>query len=100
MDYILQMLKCVTPCITPAMSFLGCLLTVGIIRNRMIYRGPMPSDGPEEGFASKQARIDYYSTTDQRYSETVKAIIIWVLCGVAASLIVWLASTYNVSITK
>jgi hypothetical protein len=99
MEYILGALKCITPCISPLAALIGCILTVGIIRTRIIYRGPMPSDGPEEGFASKAARVEYFSTSQQRYSETVKAIIIWIVIGILASVIVWLATIYNVEIT-
>ena len=98
MDYILQALRCITPCITPAVALVGCMITIGIIRNRMIYRGPMPSDGPDEGFASKAARIEYFSTNDQRFRETVKAVIIWVIVGIVASVLVWFLTNYNISI--
>ena len=98
MDYILQALRCITPCITPALAFGGLMITLTIIRNRMIYRGPMPSDGPEEGFASKAARIEYFSTSDQRFRETEKAVIIWVIVAIVASVIVWFLTSYNISI--
>lgn len=98
MDYILQALRCITPCVTPTLSVVGCMITLAIIRGRMIYRGPMPSDGPEEGFASKAARIEYFSTNDQRFRETVKAIIIWFIVGIVASVIVWFLTSYRINI--
>jgi len=97
MAYITQALKCVTPCIAPVLSLIGCVITLRIIRSRMIYRGPMPSDGPEEGFASKAARIEYFSTTDQRFRETVKAIIVWVVVAFLSSGLIWLITHYTVS---
>jgi hypothetical protein len=98
MDYILQALRCITPCITPIASFLGWMLTISIIRNRLIYRGPMPSDGPEEGFASKAARIEFFTTHDQRFRETVKASVIWFVVAIVASIVVWFMRTYSIEV--
>lgn len=97
MKYITQALTCISPCIMPVLAFIGCIIHLRYIRYRMIFRGPMPSDGEVDGFASKEARIEFFSTNDQRFKETVKAIVIWVIVGIVASLIFYFASHYNVS---
>ena len=40
------------------------------------FKGPLPSDGPVEGFASKAARIEFYDTTPLRVRSATKAGVI------------------------
>jgi hypothetical protein len=98
MSDILESLRCTIPCIVPLASVIGAVLTIGFIRTRTIYRGPMPSDGPVEGFASKAARIEYFSTHDQRFRETIKAIIVWIMIAIVGSGLVWFFDKFTVSI--
>jgi hypothetical protein len=53
---------------------------VSFILNTWVpFRGPLPSDGPVEGFASKAARIEFYDTGPQKIRMAVK----WgTICGV------------------
>lgn len=63
-------------CILCAWSLVAVLGTFGvssyILNSWVPFRGPLPSDGPVEGFASKQARIDYYDTGPLRIRTSAK----------------------------
>lgn len=67
-------------CLACAWSILGgfaIFAAVSFFMNSWVpFRGPVPSDGPVEGFASKQARIDFYNTHDVRVRAAAKAAAI------------------------
>jgi hypothetical protein len=66
MGAILKTLYCV-PCLWLAVWSVVALGGVSYIRNSWVpYRGPLPSDGPLDGFDDKQARIDYFDTSPLR----------------------------------
>ena len=81
-------------CIICAWSLVAILGTFGVanwILNAWVpYRGPLPSDGPVEGFASKAARIDFFDTTALRVRTSAKGWLIgaavW-LVGILVALI-------------
>ena len=76
MKTILLSIYCI-PCVWSLISLLGTFGIVSFILNAWVpFRGPLPSDGPVEGFASKAARIDFYDTTAQRIRTAVKYGII------------------------
>ena len=91
MSSILTSIYCI-PCVW---SLVGILVTFGIcsfILNIWVpYRGPLPSDGPVEGFASKAARIEFYDTRPQRIRAAFKAGtiggVIW-LTGLLTAIII------------
>ena len=82
-------------CILCSWSLVAILGTFGassyILNSWVPFRGPLPSDGPVEGFASKQARIDYYDTTPLRVRTSAKAGLIgagiWI-AGILTGLLV------------
>lgn len=85
MASILRSMWC-TPCLWTVFCL---LLTIGVtsfIRNSWVpFRGPLPSDGPVEGFASKQARIEFYDTTPLRIrTATLFGVIGFVAWAVGA----------------
>jgi hypothetical protein len=71
-------------CVWTVLALLGTFGITSFIMNSWVpYKGPLPSDGPVEGFASKQARIDYFDTGPQR----VRAASKWWLIGAATWLV-------------
>lgn len=77
------------PCVWSLVALLGTFGVCSFILNTWVpFRGPLPSDGPVEGFASKQARIEFYDTTALRIRTAAKYGIIggvvW-LSGLLAS---------------
>lgn len=91
MKAILTTVYCI-PCIWTVLMLLGTVGVTSFIRNTWVpFRGPLPSDGPEEGFASKAARIEFYDTTPLRIRTAVKfgviGIVVWML-GAAASYLI------------
>jgi hypothetical protein len=61
MKAILTTIYCL-PCIWSVVGLLGIFGTVSYILNTwMPFGGVMPSDGPIDGFASKQARIEFFN---------------------------------------
>jgi len=50
------------------------------------FRGPLPSDGPIEGFDSKQARIEFYDTHPQRVRAAFKFGVIGAITWLAGLL--------------
>jgi len=65
------------------------LATFGVtsyIRNSWVpFRGPLPSDGPVEGFADDGARIDFFDTHPLRVrTSTIYALIGFITWGVGA----------------
>ena len=80
------------PCIWTIVALLGTFGATSRIMNSWVpFKGPVPSDGPVEGFASKQARIDYFDTAPVRIRTAAKFGVIgavtW-LVGLVTSLIV------------
>jgi hypothetical protein len=72
MKTILLSIYCI-PCVWSLIALLGTFGIVSFILNAWVpFRGPLPSDGPVEGFASKAARIDFYDTTAQRIRTAMK----------------------------
>jgi hypothetical protein len=83
MGSILTSIYCI-PCVWSLVGLLGTFGAISFILNTWVpFRGPLPSDGPVEGFASKAARIEFYNTGPQRIRMATK---IGIICGV-----VWLA---------
>ena len=78
-------------CILCSWSLVAILGTFGassyILNSWVPFRGPLPSDGPVEGFASKQARIDYYDTTPLRVRTSAKAGLIGAAIWLAGILV-------------
>lgn len=97
-DYLSQVLRCITPCIVPVACIIGLVITFGIIKTRMIYRGPMPSDGPVDGFVSTEAKLEYFNTSAQRFRESTRAVVIWIIIGIVGSLLVWFFSKYTINL--
>lgn len=76
MKAILLSVYCI-PCVWTLITMLGTFGVVSFILNAWVpFRGPLPSDGPEEGFASKAARIEFYDTGPQRIRTAMKFGII------------------------
>lgn len=88
MQSILMSMWCI-PCIWTVLSLLGTFAVTNYIRNLWVpFRGPLPSDGPVEGFASKAARIEFYDTTPLRVRTATKfgiiGVAVWMIGGVIA----------------
>jgi hypothetical protein len=65
------------PCIWTVLGFLGILGGVKYLLNTWTpYKGPLPSEGKIEGFASTQARKEFYDTTPMRAQAATKYAII------------------------
>ena len=76
MKAILLSVYCI-PCVWTLITMLGTFGVGSFILNGWVpFRGPLPSDGPEEGFASKAARIEFYDTGPQRIRTAMKFGII------------------------
>jgi hypothetical protein len=76
MSAILRTVYCI-PCIWTVLCMLGTFGVCSFIMNVWVpFRGPLPADGPVEGFASKTARIEYYNTGPARIRSATKAGII------------------------
>jgi len=91
MKSILLSIYCI-PCIWSLICMLGNVGVVSFIRNTWVpFRGPLPSDGPVEGFASKAARIEFYDTNPIRIRRAFNVgaigVIIWML-GMITSLLI------------
>ena len=91
MKAILTSIYCI-PCIWTIVLLLAIMGAVSFIRNSWVpFRGPLPSDGPVEGFASKAARIDFYDTTPLRIRTAFKfgviGFITW-LVGLGTSILI------------
>ena len=72
MKSILTSIYCI-PCIWTAIVLLSTFgVTSYVMNNWVPFRGPLPSDGPVEGFASKAARIEYFDTNPQRIRTAFK----------------------------
>jgi hypothetical protein len=66
MAAILKSIYCI-PCIWSIIILLGTFGVVSYVLNIWCpYRGPLPSDGPIDGFASKTDRMDFFDTGPQR----------------------------------
>lgn len=97
-DYLSQVLRCITPCIVPAVGLVGLVITLGWIKTKMIYKGPLPSDGPIDGFDSNESKLEYYSTNAQRFRESIKAGVIWFIVVIVGSGLVWFFSKYSINL--
>jgi hypothetical protein len=76
MKAILLSIYCI-PCIWTLISMLGTFGVVSFILNSWeTFEGPLPSDGPVEGFASKAARIEFWEDTPLRIRTAMKFGII------------------------
>jgi hypothetical protein len=65
------------PCVWSLIGILGIFGVCSYILNIWVpFRGPLPSDGPVEGFASKQARIEFFDTGPKRIRAAFKAGVI------------------------
>jgi hypothetical protein len=70
---LLRSIYCI-PCIWSVIGILGVVGIGSYYLNVWVpFRGPLPSDGPVEGFASKAARIEYYDTRPLRVRTAFKA---------------------------
>ena len=79
-------------CVWTLLSMLGTFGVSSFLMNKWVpFRGPLPSDGPVEGFASKVARIEFYDTTPLRIRTATKAGVIggvlWLVGLVTAYLV-------------
>jgi hypothetical protein len=88
MTAILRSIFCI-PCVWSLVAILGTAGICSYLLNVWVpFRGPLPSDGPVEGFASKAARIEFYDTGPQRIRAAVKAGVIggviWLIGAVTA----------------
>jgi hypothetical protein len=91
MSAILTSVYCI-PCIW---SLVILLATGGacsfVLNNWVPFKGPLPSDGQVEGFASKAARIEFYDTTPMRIRMATKigisGAVLWAVGTVVAYLI-------------
>lgn len=73
---ILTSMYCI-PCVWSTVALLGIFGVTSFIQNTWVpFRGPLPSDGPVEGFPSKAARIEFFDTTPLRIRTAVKFGII------------------------
>ena len=64
-------------CVWTLLSMLGTFGVCSYLMNSWVpFRGPLPSDGPVEGFASKVARIEFYDTTPLRIRTSTKTAVI------------------------
>jgi hypothetical protein len=91
MKAILLSVYCI-PCVWSLAILLGTFGVVSYILNAWVpFRGPLPSDGPVEGFASKAARIEFYDTTAQRIRTAMKfgiiGAVVW-LVGLVTSYLI------------
>jgi hypothetical protein len=76
MGTILTSIYCI-PCVWSLVAILGTFGVCSYIMNAWVpFRGPLPSDGPVEGFPSKNARIDFFNTQPQRIRASFKAGVI------------------------
>ena len=91
MKAILTSLYCL-PCVWTALVLISTMGVASFFMNTWVpFRGPIPSDGPVEGFASKQARIDFYDTSALRIRTAVRAGVIggmtWIV-GAVVSIVI------------
>jgi hypothetical protein len=91
MSTILTSIYCI-PCVWTLVAVLSIFGVCSYILNIwMPFRGPLPSDGPVEGFASKSARIEFYDTSPLRIRTATKfgiiGAVIWMVGLVTAYLI-------------
>ena len=91
MKAILTSVYCI-PCVWSLVSLLGTFGICSFVLNVWVpFRGPLPADGPIEGFASKAARIEFFDTGPIRIREVTKIGIIggmvWAVGVVAAYLV-------------
>jgi hypothetical protein len=91
MKAILTSIYCI-PCVWSLLIILGTFGVTSFVMNSWVpFRGPLPSDGPVEGFASKAARIEFFDTTPLRIRTAFRVGIIggaiW-LVGLLASLLI------------
>lgn len=87
MKAILTSLYCL-PCVWSLVGGLGIFGTVSYFMNTWVpAKGPLPSDGPAEGFANRSAMKAFYDTSGMRIRAAAKAGIIvasvWIV-GLAA----------------
>ena len=84
---ILRSLYCM-PCLWTLLCGLSLYFVSNYIRNNWVpFRGPTPSDGPVNGFASKADEIQFYDTHDLRIQTTWKyGVIIAVVWAIGAGL--------------
>ena len=68
------------------LCFLATFGVTSYIRNSWVpFRGPLPSDGPVEGFADDSARIDFFDTNPLRVRmSTIYALSGFIVWGVGA----------------
>lgn len=80
---------CALPCIWPILVLVVGFVWVNILKTRMLYKGPLPSDGPIDGFASKADRIEYYDTGPARIRSIYKALWVFGLAGILGTGIIF-----------
>lgn len=85
-------LRCILPCAWPVIVVILGVVWLNVLRTRMLYRGPLPSDGPVDGFASKADRVEFYDTTDARTREIWKAGWIFGIIAIAGTGVMWLVA--------
>jgi hypothetical protein len=91
MTTILRSIYCI-PCLWSLIGGLGTFGIISFILNAWVpFRGPLPADGPVEGFASKAARIEFYDTGPLRIRTATKVgaicAVVWTV-GLIASYLV------------
>jgi hypothetical protein len=91
MKAILTSIYCI-PCVWSILVLLAAFgLTSFVLNSWVPFRGPLPSDGPVEGFASKVARIEFFDTNPLRIRTAFRLGIIggviWMVGLVASYLI-------------
>jgi hypothetical protein len=89
---LVNSVKCFLPCAWFMATLLIGTLVITYRRGRLIYRGPMPSDGPNNGFASQREEIAFFDVTDQITRETFKAGTIMAIVCVIGTAVMYLVS--------
>lgn len=90
----LSTLKCVLPCAWPVVTLMVMMLVIRWVRTRIIYRGPLPSDGAVDGFASKDDRKEYFDTTDQRTREMFKVFYVFIPLAIVGTGIMFIITKF------
>jgi hypothetical protein len=90
MAAILQTIYCI-PCLW--LTFIAVLTFAGVsyIRNSWVpYRGPLPTDGPLDGFDDKQTRIEYFDTVPLRVRTATLYSTIMLVIAIVGDLIAFI----------
>ena len=91
MKAILQSIYCL-PCVWTGLALVVGVLVASYFQNTWVpAKGPLPSDGPAEGFPNRAAMKAFYDTSGMRIRAAARAVVIvagvW-LVGVITLLVI------------